>query len=98
MSILSNILKSKFNLPEVNITKLPLAKLFLNDLQLKGSRWMLESLSNADILMIVKILKTEVEIREASKDFSNYKNAGIGVNYDSNSNNNDNANKQSKNP
>jgi hypothetical protein len=93
MSILSNILKNKFKLPEVNITNLPLAKLFLNELQLKGSRWMLESLSNADILMIVKILKTEVEIRESSKDFSNYKKAGIGVNYDSNSNIDGNTNK-----
>lgn len=93
MSILSSILKNKFNVPEVNITSLPLAKLFLNELLFKGSKVILEKLSNADLLMIIKILKVELDIRESAKDFSTNKNAGIGVNYDSNSNDNGNANK-----
>jgi hypothetical protein len=93
MSILSNILKNKFNVPEVNITSLPLAKLFLNELLFKGSKVILEKLSNADLLMIIKILKVELDIRESAKDFNTMKNAGIGVNYDSNSNDNGNTNK-----
>lgn len=95
MSIFSNLLKKTINLPEVELKTLPIANVFFDQLLRDGSKELLKTLSSKDLLLIVKILNTELSVR-TSYNLDDNKKAGIGANYDFFHTTIDNTNKSDK--
>lgn len=78
MSIFSNLLKKKFLLPEVDINKLPLGSLLVEELAKSGTREVFKKLSDDDMKIIDRAVQIELYNRKNKVVDGN---AGIGKGY-----------------
>ena len=77
MSIISKLLKMKIGVPEVDLNKLPLGSVLIQELQKNGVKEVFKALSDDDMKLIDKAVQIELYHRKTR--------AGIGVAYDSKS-------------
>ena len=78
MSIFSKLLQKKFKLPEVNINKLPLGSLLVEELKNSGTREVFKLLSDDDMKVIERAVQIELYNRKKEGLDGN---AGIGKGY-----------------
>lgn len=77
MSIISKLLKMKIGVPEVDLNRLPLGSVLIQELQKNGVKEVFKALSDDDMKLIDKAVQIELYHRKTR--------AGIGVAYDSKS-------------
>lgn len=80
MSIISNFLKKKIGVPEVDISKLPLGSLLIEELVKNGVKEVFRPLSDEDIKLLDKAVQVELYHRQVKYEVANK--AGIGKGYD----------------
>ncbi len=78
MSIFSKLLKKKFGLPEVDVNKLPLGSLLVEELQKAGTREVFNKLSDEDMKVLDRAVQIELYNRRNKLEDGN---AGIGKGY-----------------
>jgi hypothetical protein len=79
MSIFSNFLKKKIGLPEVDLSKLPLGSLLIEELSKNGVKQVFSALSDDDIKIIDKAVQIEIYHRQVRQSANK---AGIGKGYE----------------
>lgn len=75
MSILSRFLNKKLNIPETKIAKTELGQIFFKDIYKYGTKELTKNLTLEDLLVLIKLLKMEVDSRFRENNDSS---AGIG--------------------
>ena len=61
LSLLSNILRRKFGIPEINLNKNPLARKLINDITEDEFKKVLKELPKENLLQIIKIAQEIVK-------------------------------------
>jgi thiamine pyrophosphate-dependent acetolactate synthase large subunit-like protein len=79
MSIFSNFLKKKIGLPEVDLSKLPLGSLLIEELSKNGVKQVFSALSDDDMKIIDKAVQIEIYHRQVRQSANK---AGIGKGYE----------------
>lgn len=77
MSIISKLLKKKIGVPEVDLNKLPLGSVLIQELQKNGVKEVFKALSDDDMRLIDKAVQIELYHRKTKIG-----NAGIGKGYE----------------
>jgi hypothetical protein len=77
MSIISKLLKMKIGVPEVDLNKLPLGSVLIQELQKNGVKEVFKALSDDDMKLIDKAVQIELYHRKTIAG-----NAGIGKGYE----------------
>jgi hypothetical protein len=80
MSIISNFLKKKMGVPEVNINNLPLGSILMDALTNDGIKQVFGPLSDEDMKLLDKAVQVEMYHRKAKFETANK--AGIGKGYE----------------
>lgn len=80
MSIISNFLKKKIGVPEVDLSKLPLGSLLVESLVKDGIKEVFKPLSDEDMRIIDKAVQVELYHRKVKYETANK--AGIGKGYE----------------
>jgi hypothetical protein len=75
MSIISNFLKKKMNVPEVDLASFPLGSMLMDSLIKNGVKEVFKPLSDDDMKLLDKAVQVEMYHRKSK--------AGIGIAYDS---------------
>jgi thiamine pyrophosphate-dependent acetolactate synthase large subunit-like protein len=79
MSIFSNFLKKKIGIPEVDLSKLPLGSLLIEELSKNGVKQVFSALSDDDMKIIDKAVQIEIYHRQVRQSANK---AGIGKGYE----------------
>lgn len=77
MSILSKLFNKKIGIPEVDLNKLPLGSILIQELQKNGVKQVFKTLSDDDMKLIDKAVQIELYHRKTVSG-----NAGIGKGYE----------------
>lgn len=80
MSIISNFLKRKIGVPEVDLSKLPMGSMLMESLIRDGVKEVFRPLSDDDMKLLDKAVQIEMYHRKAKYETANK--AGIGKGYE----------------
>jgi hypothetical protein len=80
MSIISNFLKKKMGVPEVDLSKLPLGSILMDALVNDGIKHVFGPLSDEDMKLLDKAVQVEMYHRKTKIEVANK--AGIGKGYE----------------
>ena len=80
MSIISNFLKKKIGVPEVDLSKLPMGSMLMESLIRDGVKEVFRPLSDDDMKLLDKAVQIEMYHRKTKYETANK--AGIGKGYE----------------